>query len=84
MLKGNAHSLGSRLGLEEAGSAATLRRHEAADERKRAEARQGKTGRMPVLSVKALAANVHQRVTTNLGFVVTRPKERRAGCPCFP
>ena len=30
------------------------------------------------------AANKHQRKHANLGFAFFRPKERRAGCPCFP
>ena len=30
------------------------------------------------------AANEHQRNVANLGFASFRPKERRAGCPCFP
>ena len=30
------------------------------------------------------AANEHQHSGTNLGFVSECPKERRAGCPCFP
>jgi hypothetical protein len=30
------------------------------------------------------AAKEHQRNTANLGFAFFRPKERRAGCPCFP
>ena len=49
---------------------------------------------MPVLSVKSApiaritrrqeAANEYQRKHANLGFAFFRPKERRAGCPCFP
>ena len=30
------------------------------------------------------AANEYQHSGTNLGFVSECPKERRAGCPCFP
>ena len=30
------------------------------------------------------AANEDQRNVANLGFASFRPKERRAGCPCFP
>jgi hypothetical protein len=38
----------------------------------------------PTIHPRQEAANEHQRMVTNLGFVAVRPKERRAGCPCFP
>jgi hypothetical protein len=58
---------------------------------------QGKSGRMPELSVnrnrsfreasptrRQDVANEHQRKDENLGFSCFRPKESRAGCPSFP
>ena len=54
---------------------------------------QGKSGRMPELSVKLVsltatrrqdAANDHQRKRANLIFACFRPKESRAGGPSFP
>jgi hypothetical protein len=36
------------------------------------------------ISPRQDAAYEHQRSSANLGFAAERPKERRAGCPCFP
>ena len=51
------------------------RRQEAAKKHQRAEARQGKTHRMWVLSVQTAAANDHQRTRANLGFACARPRK---------
>ena len=60
------------------------RRQEAANQHQRAEARQGKTHRMWVLSVQTAAANEHLQIPTTIGFAGIRSKESRTGRPCFP